>query len=103
MWGRVEDHTGRQHSRGGSNEVHVDSVIQLADAAALPDNAIIIDGTSLVAPMAYQVKYSVPTQMHQLVLVYAVRIDRGTIDSAALLLNGIFILDTSEILNGVAA
>lgn len=102
-WGRVDDYTGRQQSRGGSNEVQVDSVIQVADEAVVPVNAIVIDGTSLVAPMAYQVKYTVPKQTHTLVLLYAVRIDRLVIDPTALLLNGMFVLDGSEILNGVAA
>lgn len=100
-WGRIDDLKGRQRSNAGANESEVDAVIQFGDEVTIPANAIIVDGTSIVAATAYKVVYSIPKQLRRVLLAYAARVDRNKIDLAALLLNGAFALDGSEILNGV--
>jgi head-tail adaptor len=100
-WGRIDDYRGRQRSNAGANESQVDAVIQFADEVTVPANAIIVDGSSITAATAYKVAYSLPRQLRRVALAYCSRVDRNKLDPAALLLNGAFVLDGSQILNGV--
>ncbi|HTE48259.1 MAG TPA: hypothetical protein VK636_23640 [Gemmatimonadaceae bacterium] len=100
-WGRVDDVRGKQVLRAGGAEVQVDAELEFSDEAVIPANCIVVDGTRVDAATAYHVRYLLPKSMHRLKLVYAQRIDRNKIDASKLLLDGSFILDGSEILNGV--
>lgn len=101
FWGRIDDLRARQTVMQGATQHTVDSVIQFGDEVSVPANAIVVNGSSLNAATAYQVRGLVPRELARVTLAYAERIDRNVIDPAALLLNGAFILDGSKILNGV--
>lgn len=100
-WGRVDDTKGQQVQHGGVTESRVDAVIQFDEYADIPANCIVVDGSSIDAATAYHVRAVTPRQLMRVQLAYAERIDRNKIDPSALILDGTWVIDGSEILNGV--
>lgn len=100
-WGRIDDKRGMQRTVGGSPDVQIDSVIQFADEAIIPANCVIVDGGSFNASAAYHVRSVFQKRLSRVQLAYADRIDKNRVDATAFLLNGVYILDGSQLLSGV--
>lgn len=100
-FGRVDAKRAQQTVLGGATETQIDAVVELSDQVTVPANSVIVDGSSLNAATAYRVRGVRPRPDQRRQYVDVQQIDRERVDAAALLLDGSWLLDGSEILNGV--
>lgn len=102
-FGRVDAKRARQAVLGGAMELQTDAVVELSDEITVPANAVVVDGSSLVAATAYHVRGIRPRRDQHRQFVDVQQLDRNKIDPSALLLDGSFIADGSNVLAGVGA
>lgn len=102
-WGRIDAASGQQLVRAGMTETVIDAIAQLSDEVTVPANAVLVDGTSYAAAAAYHVRAVRIRKDQRIQYVGVQQLGRDRVDAAALLLDGSFILDGSEILNGVGS
>lgn len=102
-FGRVDATRARQAVAAGMAETVTDAVVELSSEISVPANSVIVDGSSLDAATAYHVRGRRVRRDARCQYVDTQQLDRNKIDPSALLLDGSFIADGSNVLAGVGS